>query len=474
VLESAAVMETTGEPQRSRHAATIAAVLSFVWPGAGQWYGGRLRAALLFGIPITILAIMVIAKLAGGLQSLAIEMIDPAVALRILLLVVVLAGWRIVALVEASYAIDRRKAFRGRRGVALSVLVSLVLVSHGLVASYAWAFYEAGNKIFVPDDIGQEPAPSSSPGATELPVGTPFATPETKEARITILLTGIDHNAERTHSLTDTLLVLTLDPETGEAAMISFPRDISEFPLYTGGKYNSKINSLMTFAANHPKDFPDGPLPTVAKELGYLLGIPIHYYAAVDLGGFEELINVAGGVDIDVKRRIADGRYDWLDGSPTGFFLSAGQHHLNGRIALAFVRSRQGVGDNDFVRADRQQQLLLALRAKLLDPAMLPKLPDLLDAASRTIRTNFPPEQINEMLAMVERFDASTIKRFVLRPPTYSIHPPTNTTNGTYILRLHLDAIARLSVKLFGSDSTYWTGTFDPSGSPIPGPLPKP
>jgi len=472
MLESGPVIEPTGQRPWSRHAATKAALLSFAWPGIGQWYGGRSRAALLFGVPITVVAIGLVARLAGGLQSFAIQMIDPGFALRIILLVGLLAAWRIASLIDASHAIDGRKALRGRAGMGLAVLVILVLASHGLVASYAWAFYAAGTKIFVPNGTGQ--VPSASPGPTELYLATPFATPETAESRITILLTGIDHNAERTHSLTDTLLVLTVDPKTGKAAMLSFPRDIAEFPLYTGGQYNSKINSLMTYAGRHPEEFPDGPLPTLAHELGFLLGIPIHYYAAVDLGGFEELIDVAGGVDVEVKRAIADGRYDWLDGSPTGFFLSVGPHHLDGRLALAFVRSRQGVGDNDFVRADRQQQLLLALRAKLLDPGMLPKLPELLDAASRTVRTNFPPERINEMLALAEQFDASGIQRFVLRPPTYSVHPPTDTTNGTYILRLHLDAIARLSVTLFGSDSAYWTGTFDPTGSPIPGALSTP
>ncbi|HEY8239162.1 MAG TPA: LCP family protein [Candidatus Limnocylindrales bacterium] len=465
---------TPTERQRPRPAATIAAILSFVWPGIGQWYGGRLRVALVFAIPILVAAIALVIWIGGGLQSAAIEMIDPAVASGVLILIVLLAAWRIIALLEAAYAIDRRRAFRGRAGVALGVLVALVLASHGLVASYAWAFYEAGSQIFVPEPTAQVPQSSESPGPTELYVATPFATPASDTARITILLTGIDKNAERTHSLTDTLLVLSLDPETDTAAMISLPRDVSEFPLYNGGLYRGKINSLMSYADRHPKDFPDGPLPTLAHELGYLLGIPIHYYAAVDLGGFEQLIDAAGGVDIDVKRAILDGRYDWLDGSDTGFFLSVGPHHLNGRIALAFVRSRQGVGDNDFVRADRQQQLLLALRKRLLDPAMVTKLPELLDAAAKTIRTNFPPDRINEMLALAEQFDTARIRRYVLRPPTYSVHPPTNTTNGTYILRLRIDAIARLSVKLFGADSAYWTGAFDPAGSPIPGPLPSP
>ena len=84
--------------------------------------------------------------------------------------------------------------------------------------------------------------------------------------------------------------------------------------------------------------------------MGFLLGAPIHYYAAIDLAGFRRMIDLVGGVTIDNREAINDPRYDWLDGT-SGFQLSAGKHHLDGRTALAYVRSRQGVGDNDFNRA---------------------------------------------------------------------------------------------------------------------------
>jgi LCP family protein required for cell wall assembly len=468
VLDSAAVTGTTSGGQRKRHAASIAALLSFAWPGLGQWYARRWRPGLVFAIPIVVVAVALVARVLGGLEVFALQLLDPGVALRVLVLILLLGAWRIAALLEASYAIDRRLSFRGRAGAGLATLVALVVVSHGVLAYDAWAFYQAGSQIFVPVTV----TPNATPSPSDPYLATPFATPESESARITVLLTGIDHNPQRSHSLTDTMLILSVDPATGEAAMVSFPRDIAEFPLYTGGRYPNKINSLMTYAGDHPEKFPEGPLPALARELGYLLGTPIHYYAAVDLNGFERLIDVAGGVDVVVERRIADYRYDWLDGSNLGFFLKAGKQHLDGRHALAFVRSRQGIGDNDFVRADRQQQLLLALRKKLLDPAMLSKLPELLDAAAKTIRTNFPPDRIDEMFTLMQRFDTSKIERFVLQPPVYSVHPPTNTTRNTYILRLHLDAVAQLSVTLFGDDSAYWTGEFDANGSPVPGPLP--
>ena len=85
--------------------------------------------------------------------------------------------------------------------------------------------------------------------------------------------------------------------------------------------------------------------------------------------------------------------------------MSAGKHHLDGRTALAYVRSRQGVGDNDFNRARRQQQVLLALREQLTKPENLPQIPGLLDAAGDTIRTNFPSERVGEMIDLAQRVD---------------------------------------------------------------------
>ena len=85
--------------------------------------------------------------------------------------------------------------------------------------------------------------------------------------------------------------------------MVSFPRDIADFPLYSGGTYHGKINALMTDADTNRARFPDGGLTTLTKELGYLLGVPIHYYAAVNLDGFETMIQAVGGVTIENRAR---------------------------------------------------------------------------------------------------------------------------------------------------------------------------
>jgi len=324
---------------------------------------------------------------------------------------------------------------------------------------YAWAFYDATSRMFVGEGSPDgSPAPSLAPGLSADPDAeynaSPIATPESASARINILLTGIDAAENRTNELTDTLMVVSIDPTNGNVAMLSFPRDISEFPLADGTRFSGKINSFMSYARRNPAKFPDGPLTSLVREMGYLLGAPIHYYAAIDLAGFRRMIDLVGGVTVNNVRTINDGRYDWLDGQ-RGFFLSAGKHHLDGRTALAYVRSRQGAGDNDFNRARRQQEVLLALRKQLVKPEQLPQIPGLLDAAGDTIRTNFPSERIGEMIDLAQGIDTSTIRQVVLGPRKYAEQIPVSETGGIYKLRLKMDVLAALSIEIFGQNSRY-------------------
>jgi LCP family protein required for cell wall assembly len=413
-------------------------------------------------------------QLDGGPTVFAARLLNPSFSLTLLILIFLLGAWRILSIVDAGVPGAGAGRVRGRPGAIVAALLVAVVGMHAVAASVAYSFYAAGSNIFVGDSGDPDQAPEPSSGEAEpsdhynVP---PFETPATITSRITLLLTGIDKTIDRSHSLTDTLLVVSIDVESKSITMVSFPRDIAQFPLYGGGTYPGKINSLMTAAATDPDRYPDGPLPTLAKELGFLLGLPINYFAAVDLDGFQKMIAAVGGVTVNVDRAIADPAYDWLDGSPRGFYLAAGPQKLDPRTALAFVRSRLGVGDNDFTRAARQQQLLVALRSKLTDPGSIGSLPDVLRAAGESIRTNFPPERLDEMITVAEDIGLASVERVVLQPPTYSVHPPTNTTGGTYILRLHEDAVRALSVRLFGDDSAFWTGTFDPSGVPIPEPV---
>ena len=436
----------------------LAVLLSFLWPGLGQLYQGRRRTAALYGLPVLAAVLIVIVQLLGGIERFAATLLDPTVALTLVILVALLAIWRLFSMADALLGGEFRRSTRRRMVVPLFIgLTGLVIVTHAWVGAVTWAFYDAGSQIFV-GERGPDATPvtneSPNPSSNEIDFqATPFPTPPTTSKRISILVTGIDSGHGREHALTDTIMVVSVDPDSGKVAMLSFPRDISNFALYNGGTYRGKINSLMTYARLHPAQFPDGGLPTLAKEVGYLAGVPIQYFAAINLDGFQRMIDVVGGVDVVNPKRIDDPVYDWFDGTH-GFHLAAGPVHLNGRIGLAYVRSRYGAGDNDFTRAARQQQVLSALRKKLTDPSVLARLPELLKAVGSSIRTNYPSDQVRDLADIASKVSDETTQKKVLGPP-YALHPPTNTTGGVYTLKLDMARIAKLSVDLFGNDSRY-------------------
>jgi LCP family protein required for cell wall assembly len=460
---------TDPRPADSRSPA-LAALLSFGWPGLGQLYGGRRRVAAFLAAPVLLVAAVLLIAASGGVAVLASRMLVPAFAISFLLLVVALGVWRIAAILDAFRAVGtpvgrRRPAVRA----VLALLIALVVGTHGLIAIDSWAFVDASNKIFVGAATVPSPAAGETPGPSATPApsasdegaganygGGSAILPPAPSSRITVLLTGIDAYRNRSEALNDTLLVVSVDPVAKTAVMLSVPRDTSELPLYFGGVFHDKINSLMTWAYLHPGLTPDSPIDTLTKELGYVLGIPINYYAAIDLAHFERMIDLVGGVDVNNPKLINDPLYIWLEGGARGFRLSAGRHHLNGRLALAYVRSRQGVGDSDYTRAARQQEVLVDLAKKMASPTLIAKLPSILDAAAGAIKTDLPSDRLPDMIQMASGFDLANVTKIVLGAP-YNYHPPSSTTGGVWTSQFHMNRIAALSVKLFGSDSRYYT-----------------
>ncbi|HET7030876.1 MAG TPA: LCP family protein [Candidatus Limnocylindrales bacterium] len=451
---------TSDRPRAWRTSPSLVVFLSFLWPGLGQLAQGRRRTALLYAAPVAVVVLLLVVRILGGAEAFAVSLLDPTVALTLLILTALMAIWRLISMVDALVTAMRNTPARSPALPVAAVLATIVIASHLWLGNVTWAFYDAGSQIFVGDrgPDGTPPAepsdgrPEASDNAVDFQA-TPFPTPATASNRITILVTGIDSGHGRNHSLTDTLMLISVDPDTSQVAMLSFPRDISEFSLFNGGTYHGKINSFMTYARLHPDQFPDGGLPSLAKEIGYLAGVPVGYFAAINLDGFTKMIDLVGGVDVVNPKAIDDPKYDWFNGT-YGFHLAAGSVHLDGRSGLAYVRSRQGVGDNDFTRAARQQQVLQALRKKLTSPAVIGSLPDLVRALGSSVRTNYPAGDIERIIAIGTHVtDDSTFKK-VLGPP-YATSPPPDTTGGVYTLVLDMNRIAKLSVELFGSDSRY-------------------
>lgn len=404
---------------------------------------------------MVVVALIALVLVLDGVGRLASLVLEPATAFAIMLIVLLLGIWRAVSMGDAMNGLLRTDPAVRRRGLTTFVLLTvLVIVTHTWLGYVTWSVYDAGQRVFAADE--PEARPSLAPGVTPGPMddfgSTPFATPATQSSRVNMLVIGMDSSENRNTALTDTLMVVSVDPDTGKIAMVSFPRDIADFTMSNGEVYTSKINSLLTHARKNPAVFPDGPLGTLAKELGYILGIPVQYYAAVDLDGFRKVIDLVGGVTVDNKRQINDPTYDWPDGRK-GFHLSPGRHHLDGITALAFVRTRKGVGDNDFERARRQQQVLLAVRSQLVQPANITRIPEITQAAGNALRTNFPTDRVAEFIGLAETLADSDVSGVVLGPP-YALKA-TGPGVFDYRLRFDQERLARKSIELFGDDSRY-------------------
>lgn len=421
---------------RASKSPSLAALLSFVWPGLGQTYTGHRRLAIVFALPMFVAVAALAYNALDGLKVLAARFLDPRFAFLVFAVVVLLGVWRLVAVVNAFRQGDPRLVRRWGERFAALLLIAAIVLPHAGGAFYLWSTYAMDTQIFG--------------GGSDDPVEA--AINPVTGSRVTILLTGVDAYSTRSESLYDSLMVVSFDRASNRIAMVSVPRDTSGFPFYFGGTSKIKINALPTYVRNGWIKSGDEPVTTLVKEIQYLVGIDINYYATMDLASFSKMIDMVGGVDIDVPNAINDPTYDWLDGSPYGFQISAGMHHMNGRIALAYVRSRHGSGNNDWQREGRQQQLLVALEQKMATPDMLLELPSLTSEAGNLVHTNFPADQVADMVQAADKIPADNYDKYVLGPP-YSV---SGTSSTAYTSCLKLDKVAALSVQLFGKDSLYY------------------
>jgi polyisoprenyl-teichoic acid--peptidoglycan teichoic acid transferase len=438
----------------------LAAFLSFLWPGLGQLYAGRRRLAAVFAVPVLLVLLLALYQLRRGVVVFAAMFVQPSFAFGALVLVVLLGFWRIAAVSQAhlSDGAPRGGQIAGRSIAA--ALVAIIVLTHSVAGYMLWITYSADTQAFAPNTslIDQAtPGPTLAPGATATitPSTPPPATPPPMDSRVTILFTGVDAAPGRGERLYDSIMVVSYDPVTNSSQMVSVPRDTASFPLYYGGQVSAtvRINSLPTYVMHGWVSSPDDPYTTLVKEVSYLVGIPINYYAVMDLGGFVKMVDTVGGIDVNNPNDINDPVYDWLGAKPgSGFTLSAGPHHLDGVDALAYVRSRHGSNNSDWVRASRQQEVLMDLLHAMAHPDKLLALPALISTMGSSLATNFPSDRVADYVAAAEAIPPTNFKSVVLGPP-YSIITTQPTMSTTCLLNYK---VAQMSVDFFGKDSLWY------------------
>lgn len=459
-------------PRARRPKPFVAALLSAVIPGAGQLYAGRVRRGkvflaitAVFVVPAALLFVMIFYVSGIGLAvTLSRPFFSNPDLLGLLLLVnALLLVFRAVSVVDAFLiARDPDMSMGREQGTAAAVVLGLLAilvitaVPHGWVGHRNLLLYDVMTHDFITDP-GQATTTTSGPDDTgsTLPVTT-TSSPSTafpSEGRVNMLLMGGDAGVGRSGIRTDTMIIVSIDPETGWTAMFGIPRNLRRIPVpedhpissYTGGPGTGSSSAtgstvawsncpgcfpalawdIYAFGLEHPELFtgPNSGATSAKTLLGHLLGLEIHYFALVDLVGFVDIIDAIGGIDITIPTDLYDPAYPNEDGTTEEKRLVAGQHHLNGHDALFYARSRQQ--SDDFNRMNRQRCVLEAMAAGADPVQLLRGLPSIVPAIEESVRTDIAMASIPDFLDLLAKVNTDEIVsiRFMPNAPEFDGTP---------------------------------------------------
>jgi LCP family protein required for cell wall assembly len=320
------------------------------------------------------------------------------------------------------------KIWKFALGLVLATIILSLAVLAGL-ASYSLArarllanfsYQPSQPSIVVPVET-ETPAsqaslqtPSVLPAVVAQPTEiAPSVKPWDGAGRVTILLMGLDYRdweQQRDYPRSDTMILLTLDPATKTAGILSIPRDMwVSIPGFKHGKINT------AYYLGEAYKLPGGGPALATKTVEQFLGVPINYYAQIDFGAFVRFIDEIGGVTIDVPQPIT---IDLLggEGVKTKKTLKPERQVLPGDWALAYARARY-TEDGDFDRARRQQQVILAIRERLLErgllPTMIQKAPALYQQLRAGIHTNLGLDEVIRLALAARDIPVEAIQRGV-------------------------------------------------------------
>jgi LCP family protein required for cell wall assembly len=279
-----------------------------------------------------------------------------------------------------------------------------------------------------------------SPGK---PLATPAATPPPLDStqRVNILLLGSDNDQKfpKDSLLSQTMIVVSIDPAKRQVTLLSLPRDLW---VAIPGHASAKIDLA----------YAEGGAPLARATVEGAFKIPIHYYAWIGLNGLVRVVDRVGGVDVDVLHPVLDDNYP-NDFSDSGYgtervYLAAGPQHLDGRHTLQYVRSRHGDLLSDFGRSIRQQQVLLAIQRRTAGMDLLTALPTLARDLNGHVKTDLDLVRLTQLMLFVRGLRAADVHQAFITPYVRDAASP----DGQQILLADWAAVNTYLRQLFGGD----------------------
>jgi LCP family protein required for cell wall assembly len=367
------------------------------------------------------------------------------------------------------------------RALSRPSLFQFILMGVGLVLTLAlWIFLTSFISCWQVTSLPGIPLPTCSTSKPMPVASNPGETPVAKTAtpslsapqiklppawdgasRVTVLIVGLrggDSN-ENCPLCTDTMILLTIDPVSKTAGMLSIPRDMwVSIPGFSYGKLNS------AYTLGELYKLPGGGPGLTIQTVENFVGIPIQYYAQVDFDAFASMIDDIGGVCMNVPVQV-DAGVLYEHGTT---IIKPGYQCLSGKVALGYARTRdisQGVTGGDVERSQNQQRVIMAIRDKVLSnlPALVTQAVPLYNQISSGVHTNLTLDDILRLAMLAKDIPAGSIQQGVI---DYTMMQDGKTVvNGLTvdILRPFPDKIRELVDKIFGGGSLAPAASGDPT-----------
>ncbi len=253
-------------------------------------------------------------------------------------------------------------------------------------------------------------------------------TRKANKGRINVLLVGADADASRFGIRTDTIMVASVSAKTGRTVLFSLPRNLQGAPfpassplhqLYPGGyrcdDESCLLNAVYELGQEHADEFPGVADPGISALEGVVsetLGLPINYYAMIDMRGFKSLIDALGGVRLDIAKAVPIGGGT----SRVKGYIQPGKNvHMDGYHALWFARSRHG--SSDYERMARQKCVMNAMVKQLKPVTVLTKFNELAEASGQVVRTDVPSSEVGFLLELADSGRSLPLASTSFAPP---------------------------------------------------------
>ncbi|MBM3137406.1 MAG: LytR family transcriptional regulator [Chloroflexi bacterium] len=288
--------------------------------------------------------------------------------------------------------------------------------------------------------------------------GVALPEPWDGKSRVTVLLMGLDYrdwqSGDTPHS--DTMILLSIDPVTNTASMLSVPRDLwVSIPGFDYGRINEAYFNGAAF------NLPGGGPELARQTVEQFIGVPVQYYAVIEFNAFIKFIDELGGVQIRPDQPVT---IEKLGGGQRQVLEAGKSYTLDGELALAYARERKTQG-GDIDRARRQQEVILSIRNRILKfqnlPELIAKAPALYQDLSSGIYTNLNLQQAIQLGMLGLQLDTSQIKKGII---DYNMVIPTKSPEGEAILKPIPDKIRVLRDELFAT-----AGSKSPLATPAVG-----